>query len=66
MSKVEKLEREIKALTSKDLDALRDWFLQYDSDAWDQQIEADIKAGKLNHLKEEAMRAYRNGKTTRL
>ena len=66
MSKVEKLEREIKTLTAKDFDALRDWIVQYDSDAWDQQIEADIKAGRLNHLKEEAMRAYKNGKTTRL
>jgi len=31
--------------------------LQAREDAWDKQLEADIKAGKLEHLREDARRA---------
>ena len=32
-------------------------------DAWDRQIEADIKAGRLDRLAEEALAEHRAGKT---
>jgi len=32
-------------------------------DAWDRQIEADIQAGKLDRLAEEALLAHRAGQT---
>jgi hypothetical protein len=32
-------------------------------DAWDRQIEADIKAGRLDRLAEEALADHRSGKT---
>jgi len=32
-------------------------------DAWDRQIEADIKAGRLDRLAEEALADHRAGKT---
>jgi len=32
-------------------------------DAWDRQIEADVKAGKLDRLMEEAVRDHREGRT---
>ncbi len=32
-------------------------------DAWDRQIDADIKAGKLDGLAEEALAEHRSGKT---
>jgi len=32
-------------------------------DAWDHQIEADIKAGRLDRLAEEALADHRAGKT---
>ena len=32
-------------------------------DAWDRQIEADAKAGKLDRLAEEALEEFRAGKT---
>lgn len=32
------------------------------SDAWDKQIEEDIKAGKLDHLREEALEEIKTGK----
>ena len=32
-------------------------------DAWDRQIEADIQAGKLDRLAEEALLTHRSGQT---
>ena len=36
--------------------------LQAREDAWDKQLEADIEAGKLEHLREDACRAKKAGK----
>ena len=36
--------------------------LQAREDAWDKQLEADIEAGKLEHLREDARRAKKTGK----
>ena len=36
--------------------------LQAREDAWDKQLEADIEAGKLEHLREDAHRAKKAGK----
>lgn len=36
--------------------------LQAREDAWDKQLEADIEAGKLEHLREDARRAKETGK----
>ena len=58
MSKVESLEREVEKLTPAELAAFRQWFASYDADAWDRQIETDVKAGKLDRLAEEALGAH--------
>jgi len=50
MSKVEKLEKQIESLSPEDLSKLRAWFFELDARLWDQQIEADAKAGKLDGL----------------
>ena len=66
VTKIEKLEREIKTLTRSELTAFRKWFIQYDSDEWDRQIEDDIRADKLDKLAKEALAAYKTGKTNEL
>ncbi len=53
-------------LSAEELDAFPAWFAEYDFDAWDRQIEADSKAGKLDHLTAEAMREHEAGFTTEL
>ena len=63
MSKVETLEREVEKLSPEELAAFRDWFANYDSDAWDRQMEADVKAGKLDRLAAEALAEHRRGET---
>jgi len=39
------------------------WLRGYESELWDKQIEADLKAGKLDHLAQEALGEARAGKT---
>jgi hypothetical protein len=54
VSKVENIEQEVQDLTASELAAFRSWFLAFDARAWDQQIEDDIRDGKLDKLAEEA------------
>ena len=39
------------------------WLREYEAELWDQQIEADIRLGKLDKLGEEALEELRAGKT---
>lgn len=66
MSKVETIERQVQELSSEDLSQFRRWFAEFDAEAWDSQIETDVKAGKLDSLAEEALKQHATGKTTRL
>ena len=57
MAQVEKIQAEIETRSKEDFIRLREWFAQKDWSHWDQQIESDSTAGKLNFLVEEAMEA---------
>ena len=61
MSKVESIEGLIQELSAQELAKLREWFAQYDAEAWDRQMEADAKAGKLDALAERALRDHLAG-----
>ena len=63
MTKVEKIEQDIRKLDRKELLAFRRGFRDYDSDAWDRQIEEDVRAGKLDKLAEEALAEHHAGKS---
>ena len=66
MSRVEKIENQIKELSRDELTALREWFADFDGDAWDRQMEADINAGRLDTLAERALRDHEAGRSTKL
>jgi hypothetical protein len=66
MTKVDKIEQEIRRLPLEELTALRKWFREFDAEAWDREIEEDIKAGRLDSLAEEAMETHRKGGSSRL
>ena len=66
MSKVERLENEVRTLSTEELATFRAWFREFDADAWDREIEADASAGKLDDLADRALKAHRTGKTTSL
>jgi hypothetical protein len=66
MSELEKLEEHIERLSPEEPKAFRAWFAAFDARAWDAQIEADSKAGKLDALIAEALTEYKSGKTREL
>ena len=66
MTKLEKIEQDIKALGEKDMARLRDWFAELQADQWDEQIECDVNAGKLDKFAEQALANHKAGRTTAL
>ncbi len=59
---VREIERQVKSLPRAGLTIFRKWFQRFDSDAWDHQIERDVRAGKLARFAKEALTAYKAGK----
>ena len=64
MSKVERIEQEVQALSPEELAQFRAWFLEYDWAIWDRQIERDAAAGRLDDLAAKALRDHEAGKST--
>ena len=54
MSDVEIIESRIKELSPEELTAFRGWFIKFDAEAWDRQLEVDSQAGRLDFLVREA------------
>jgi len=63
MTKVEKLEREIRGLSAKELSSFREWFAAFDAAQWDEQIEADVAAGKLDAMAVKAVADHQVGRS---
>jgi hypothetical protein len=61
MSTVEQIEAAILKLSPQELSQLADWVLDLDEQRWDEQIEQDIAAGKLDFLAEEALLEFEAG-----
>jgi hypothetical protein len=66
MSKVETIEQQIENLSPAELATFRRWYASFDAEAWDRQFETDVKAGKLDALADEALRAYISGQSKTL
>jgi hypothetical protein len=66
MSKIETIERQVQELSAEDLAQFRNWFAEFDAEAWDRQIAADVKAGKLDALAARALEQHAAGKSTKL
>ena len=64
MSTIAEIENAVRGLPAQDLVAFRTWFAEFDAENWDRQFESDVKAGKLNWLREEALRDLREGRCT--
>jgi hypothetical protein len=63
MTRVQRLAQEIEELTSEELAAFRRWFQEFDAAVWDEQIERDAGAGKLDRLAEKALADHKAGRT---
>ena len=54
MKTLQQVEEAVRSLPPQELSAFREWFLQFDADTWDQQLERDAAAGRLDRFAEEA------------
>lgn len=64
MNTVREIESAVAKLSREELSAFRGWFEEFDAEAWDRQFEADVKAGRLDSLADEALRDLREGRCT--
>lgn len=62
MSSVSEIEAAVSQLSRQELSVFRDWFSEFDATAWDQQFEADVTAGHLDALADEALCDLREGR----
>jgi hypothetical protein len=62
MATLENVEQIVEQMSPDELARFRKWFVEFDSDAWDERIEADAAAGKLDALAKEALAEYHAGK----
>jgi hypothetical protein len=61
---VQQLEQAVRQLSPEELASFRIWFAQFDAEVWDRQIEADVLAGRLDQLADEALQDLREGRCT--
>lgn len=66
MSTVKEIEEAIRNLPQDKLSELRVWFAEFDAALWDEQIEGDVAAGRLDKLADEALDDLRQGRSTDL
>ena len=55
MENVKSIEKAVAALLPSELLEFRRWFAEFDAAAWDQQVEQDATAGRLDELAAEAL-----------
>ncbi|AHG93414.1 hypothetical protein J421_5879 (plasmid) [Gemmatirosa kalamazoonensis] len=63
MTKVEKLERDVAALSETELAEFRRWYAEFDAAVWDRRLAADVAAGALDRFADEALAEHRAGRS---
>ncbi len=63
MSELEQVQQSVQKLPPAEFKKFRAWFAEMDARLWDEQIEADSRAGKLDALISEAIAEHKAGKT---
>ncbi len=66
MNTVQDIQDAVRHLSPDDLTAFREWFAKFDASLWDEQLETDVAAGRLDQLAEEALKDLREGRGTDL
>ena len=64
MTSVENIEKAVTKLTAEQLARFRAWFEDYDARLFDEKIERDAKAGKLDRLAARARANHKAGRRT--
>jgi hypothetical protein len=63
MSNIEQIESAILGLPPQEFRRLIDWIAELDQRRWDEQLEKDVGAGRLEDLGAEAIADYQAGRT---
>jgi hypothetical protein len=63
MTRLDDIERAIAQLSEADLAKLRVWLEEFDARLFDEKIERDAKAGKLDKLAADAIADHKAGRT---
>ena len=66
MTKLERLEREVRDLSANELASFREWFAEFDAAEWDRQLEEDVSSGKLDRLADAALADHDAGRSRKL
>jgi len=66
MTTVEDIERAVSQLAPAELERFRVWFEAFDAQRFDERIERDARAGKLDRMADEALAEHRAGRTREL
>lgn len=66
MSTISDIERAVEQLSPQESSAFRAWFAERDAVDWDRQMEADVAAGRLDALGEQALKDLRDGRCSNL
>ena len=63
---VEEVEKAVVQLPKEQLKQFRAWYEKFDSEVWDEQIEKDAFAGKLDSFAKATISDHKTGKTKKL
>jgi hypothetical protein len=66
MTTVEDIEKAIATLKPGEFDRLRIWFEEFQAARFDEKIDRDAKAGKLDRLADQALDDHRKGRSREL
>ncbi|MGA9378697.1 MAG: hypothetical protein WBV73_08005 [Phormidium sp.] len=59
---ITEIKTSVTQLSQNELAELIEWLDEFQESQWDKQIEEDLKAGRLDHLIEQAEKAFDEGK----
>ncbi len=65
MMNLKGLKQAIQQLLEEEFKTFAEWFDDFRAEVWNRQIKADVRAGKLNKLAEQALSDFRKGKFTK-
>jgi len=66
MSTLDEIETAVSLLSVDELARFRRWFAEFDAQQWDEQIEQDVRAWRLDQLVDQALGHLRAGRCTPL
>lgn len=66
MVRLTDIEKAVRELSPEELARFREWFAEFDAQAWDREFEHDVASGRLDAIADEAIKDHREGRSTEL